>query len=156
MTSHPRSHKIAGYLLGNVCNAPGGPPGRAPVLFKGHFSEMMGPQYRDRPGAIAGQLTNSAKTWLLLAAALALRACEQNSTPALLEFPAAQAGRLEITYPLNETLFPPEIVAPTFNWSDETDGIAVPADGFEHECVPPMWPSAHRVYSPGLGFANRW
>ena len=27
-------------------------------------------------------------------------------------------GKLEITYPLDETLFPPEIVAPTFRWED--------------------------------------
>ena len=39
-------------------------------------------------------------------------------------FPSAAAGRLEITYPLDETLFPPEIVAPTFAWSDETSGVA--------------------------------
>ena len=85
---------------------------------------MMGPRHRDRSGAIAGQLTTAAKAWLLLAAVLVLSACEQNSPPALLEFPAAQAGGMEITYPLDETLFPPEIVAPTFNWRDETEGVA--------------------------------
>ena len=42
-------------------------------------------------------------------------------------------GGLEITYPLDETLFPPEIVAPTFVWTDETEsvarwGVAIPAD----------------------------
>ncbi|MCK4343961.1 MAG: PD40 domain-containing protein [Bacteroidales bacterium] len=30
------------------------------------------------------------------------------------------AGNLEITYPLDETLFPPEIVSPTIHWKDET------------------------------------
>jgi len=30
----------------------------------------------------------------------------------------AQYSRLTITYPLNETLFPPEIVPPTFRWQD--------------------------------------
>jgi tetratricopeptide (TPR) repeat protein len=33
------------------------------------------------------------------------------------------SGRLEITYPLDETLFPPDIVAPTFLWKDETEGV---------------------------------
>jgi len=40
-----------------------------------------------------------------------------------LAFPASPAGNLEITYPLDETLFPPEIVAPTFLWSDKTEGV---------------------------------
>jgi len=38
-------------------------------------------------------------------------------------FPSEPSGRLEITYPLDETLFPPEIVAPTFVWSDATEGV---------------------------------
>jgi Tfp pilus assembly protein PilF len=45
------------------------------------------------------------------------------SGPATLAFPTAPAGRLEIEYPLDETLFPPEIVAPTFVWSDDTEGV---------------------------------
>jgi tetratricopeptide (TPR) repeat protein len=85
---------------------------------------MMGPQYRDRPGAMAGQLKSAVKAWLMLAAVLVLSACEQNSPPAVLEFPAAQAGAMEITYPLDETLFPPDIVSPTIIWSDETEGVA--------------------------------
>ena len=35
----------------------------------------------------------------------------------------APAGRLAIQYPLNGTLFPPEIHPPTFTWSDETPGV---------------------------------
>ena len=35
----------------------------------------------------------------------------------------APAGRLAIQYPLNDTLFPPEIHPPTFTWSDETPGV---------------------------------
>ena len=31
-------------------------------------------------------------------------------------------GSLSIQYPLNETLFPPDIVAPTFRWDDEESG----------------------------------
>jgi tetratricopeptide (TPR) repeat protein len=62
---------------------------------------------------------------LLLAAALALCACGGESAPAPpLAFPSAPSGRLEITYPLDETLFPPDIVAPTFVWRDQTEGVA--------------------------------
>jgi tetratricopeptide (TPR) repeat protein len=60
---------------------------------------------------------------LLLAVALTLSACGRASEPAPLAFPSEAAGRLEITYPLDQTLFPPEIVAPTFVWSDETEGV---------------------------------
>jgi tetratricopeptide (TPR) repeat protein len=55
---------------------------------------------------------------LLLAAVLVLSACSKESGPAPVEFPAEPAGSLQIKYPLDETLFPPEIVAPTFVWSD--------------------------------------
>ncbi len=33
------------------------------------------------------------------------------------------AAALHITYPQDGTLFPPEIVAPTFLWADDTDGV---------------------------------
>ncbi|NRB41758.1 MAG: tetratricopeptide repeat protein [Pseudomonadales bacterium] len=32
-------------------------------------------------------------------------------------------GKLTVKYPLDETLFPPDIVAPTFVWSDDTAGV---------------------------------
>ena len=32
-------------------------------------------------------------------------------------------GSLMIQYPLNETLFPPDIVAPTFRWEDDSSGV---------------------------------
>jgi Flp pilus assembly protein TadD len=57
-----------------------------------------------------------------LVAALALFACGRE--PAPLAFPSEASGRLEIAYPLDETLFPPEIVAPTFVWKDETEGVS--------------------------------
>jgi len=60
---------------------------------------------------------------LLLAAALALCACGDPGPAPPLAFPSEPSGRLQITYPLDETLFPPEIVAPTFVWSDETEGV---------------------------------
>jgi Flp pilus assembly protein TadD/dipeptidyl aminopeptidase/acylaminoacyl peptidase len=66
---------------------------------------------------------NPRYTGLLLAAALALGACGKGAGPAPLDFPSAPSGGLEITYPLDETLFPPEIVAPTFVWSEETEGV---------------------------------
>jgi len=61
---------------------------------------------------------------LLLAAVLALGACGKGSEPTPLAFPSGPSGGIEIKYPLDETLFPPEIVAPTFVWSDETEGVA--------------------------------
>jgi len=57
---------------------------------------------------------------LLLAAVLILSGCAKANEPAPLPFPGAPSGALEIKYPLDETLFPPEIVAPTFVWSDAT------------------------------------
>jgi len=61
---------------------------------------------------------------MLLAAALALSACGKQSAPAPLAFPSKPVGGIEIKYPLDETLFPPEIVAPTFVWSDQTEGVS--------------------------------
>ena len=55
---------------------------------------------------------------------LALSACGKGPGPAPLAFPSEPSGGIEIKYPLDETLFPPEIVAPTFVWSDNTDGVA--------------------------------
>ncbi len=60
---------------------------------------------------------------LQLLVVLALGACEKGAGPAPLAFPSEPSGGLEIKYPLDETLFPPEIVAPTFVWSDETEGV---------------------------------
>ena len=56
----------------------------------------------------------------------ALPGCQPDSESRLqsLTFPNEPSGRLEITYPLDETLFPPEIVAPTLVWNDETNGVA--------------------------------
>ena len=59
----------------------------------------------------------------MLAAVLTLAACGKAPGPAPLVFPSEPAGGLEIKYPLDQTLFPPEIVAPTFVWSDRTAGV---------------------------------
>lgn len=64
-----------------------------------------------------------AAAWIVALAALGMGsvACPPDPGPAA--FPSGPSGRLEITYPLDETLFPPEIVAPTFVWRDETEGV---------------------------------
>ena len=66
----------------------------------------------------------AASAGLLLAAASFLASCERGSEPASLAFPSEPAGQLEIRYPLEETLFPPEIVAPTIIWNDATEAVA--------------------------------
>jgi tetratricopeptide (TPR) repeat protein len=83
----------------------------------------MDPRHRFQVGGSARARTVPARVGLLLAAALAPWACGRDSGPAPLAFPSEPSGRLEITYPLDETLFPPEIVAPTFVWSDETEDV---------------------------------
>ncbi|MGH0032652.1 MAG: hypothetical protein ACQGVC_22900, partial [Myxococcota bacterium] len=60
---------------------------------------------------------------LAAALALALAACGPDPAPRPVGFPDEPSGRLEIAYPLDETLFPPDIVAPTFSWKDDTDGV---------------------------------
>ena len=60
----------------------------------------------------------------MLAIILAISACSKEAAgPQPPAFPAAPAGSLQIQYPLDETLFPPEIVAPTFVWKDATEGV---------------------------------
>ncbi len=62
-------------------------------------------------------------TFLLLAVLLTLSACGRDSEPTALAPLAEPPGSLEVKYPLDQTLFPPEIVAPTFVWSDDTTGV---------------------------------
>ncbi|MCJ7452202.1 MAG: tetratricopeptide repeat protein [Steroidobacteraceae bacterium] len=84
----------------------------------------MDPRFSGRELTSTRGKSSRAGICLLLAAALALSACGKGSGPSPLAFPSESAGALEIKYPLDETLFPPEIVAPTFAWSDETGGVA--------------------------------
>ena len=60
---------------------------------------------------------------LLVTTLLAVGALGTGCKPAPVEFPAGSSGQLEISYPLDESLFPPEIVAPTFVWKDATEGV---------------------------------
>ncbi|SRR6056297_2822646 len=55
---------------------------------------------------------------------MALPGCQGESSREPIPFPTGKAGQLEITYPLDETLFPPDIVAPTFVWTDDTGDVA--------------------------------
>jgi hypothetical protein len=94
------------------------------ALLRGQIYQVMHSLSTDRSCAWARRRSSSAGTGLLLTAALALSACGQGSGPEPLAFPNEPSGRLELKYPLDQTLFPPEIVAPTFVWSDETQGVA--------------------------------
>jgi Flp pilus assembly protein TadD len=60
-----------------------------------------------------------------LAAGLFIAGCDREpSTQALIAAVAAAAeAQLQITYPLEGTLFPPESVAPTFVWEDKTGTV---------------------------------
>lgn len=81
-------------------------------------------QIRYRAAAAAPASDTGRGRALLLAAALAIGALASGCKPAPVEFPGAAAGQLEIQYPLDETLFPPDIVAPTVTWKDATEGVA--------------------------------
>ena len=56
------------------------------------------------------------KVGFLWLAALLAGACGQDPAPSPTAFPSQPSGRLEIQYPLDQTLFPPDIAAPTFTW----------------------------------------
>jgi len=60
---------------------------------------------------------------LLIAAVLAFGVVGSGCKPTPVEFPVGSSGQIEIKYPLDESLFPPEIVAPTFVWDDATEGV---------------------------------
>ena len=84
----------------------------------------MGPRCKNRFGASTPSMAAPGRAVLALVIILTVCACARDSGPATpLAFPTEPSGQLEITYPLDETLFPPDIVAPTFVWSDETEGV---------------------------------
>ena len=85
---------------------------------------MISLLHRFRPGASGRHWTTLYKVSHLLAAVVGLCAFQLDTRAAPATAPAPEpAGQLNITYPLDETLFPPDIVAPTFLWSDETQGV---------------------------------
>jgi len=72
---------------------------------------------------IAGLIT--AATLLGAALLVAIHKLEPNPEDILRQYRRdAEYGNLTIRYPLNETLFPPDIVAPTFRWEDENSTVA--------------------------------
>jgi Flp pilus assembly protein TadD len=84
----------------------------------------MNPNQSRRPhGGARARTSPFVGACILAAATLALAGCGKGAPPAPLAFPSQPSGSLEIKYPLDETLFPPDIVAPTFAWSDDTGGV---------------------------------
>jgi Flp pilus assembly protein TadD/Tol biopolymer transport system component len=86
------------------------------------FKDML--QNRNHTPAFARGPRISVGGFVFLAAALTFCALGTGCKPAPVAFPSAASGQLQIKYPLDDTLFPPEIVAPTFVWSDPTEGVS--------------------------------
>jgi Flp pilus assembly protein TadD len=62
--------------------------------------------------------------FLAVAVLAVLAGCDrQPATPQLVAAAQQASGRVQIGYPQEGTLFPPEIVAPTVVWSDDTPGV---------------------------------
>lgn len=72
------------------------------------------------------RFSNVFKFVLLLLILVAVVACKETATSDGLSNSQSQAqsAQLEINYPKDGTLFPPEIVAPNFIWNDNTQDIA--------------------------------
>ena len=84
----------------------------------------MSLRLRDRSGASAANWALPVRAAWLLTVVLTLCACEQQSSPKPpIEPSSTSFDGLEITYPLDETLFPPDIAAPTIIWKDDTKGV---------------------------------
>ena len=79
---------------------------------------MLRPGRRHAPSA----WTRHARVACLALAAATGIACSGERVPVV--FPSGPSGALALAYPFDESLFPPEIAAPTFVWEDETDGVA--------------------------------
>jgi tetratricopeptide (TPR) repeat protein len=84
---------------------------------------VRGAGKRDRAHTDVGLSAVNVRTAFLLIAALILGGCQQESSAPKLRFPGQASGQLEITYPPDGALFPPDIVAPTLLWSDDTQGV---------------------------------
>ncbi len=105
----------------------------------------MGFIFQERTSAGGSALR--AGIWLWLSGLVALGAMA--TTPATPAFPTSPSGQLTINYPLDDTLFPPDIAAPTFTWDDQTRTVErwqvlVKIDGGEQAimrfaAVQPSW-----------------
>ena len=86
---------------------------------------MRCPHHRDQTKTRADTCTTRLNLLILPWLVLLLGACNgQSDSTVITAFPSGPSGQLEITYPLDETLFPPDIVAPTFTWSEASEGVA--------------------------------
>src|SRR5215468_10405408 len=75
---------------------------------------------------LARRTVAAAAVPLVVAGGLFLAACDRGRTGTGETSGAAAdsaTARLQIAYPQEGTLFPPEIVAPTFTWEDKTTGV---------------------------------
>lgn len=72
---------------------------------------------------IAGVFRSTTRLFLVITALIALSGCQTEQEKAEAVFSNEPAGQLAIEYPLDETLFPSDIVAPKFVWEDKTEGV---------------------------------
>ncbi|MDG2049340.1 MAG: tetratricopeptide repeat protein [Myxococcota bacterium] len=108
----------------------------------------------------ADHVSSTPTRWLAIFVAVSgcclFTACEDSNRPATSSLAEIESGEIQILYPLDQTVFPPEIVAPTWRWQDPTDeavrwkieaGIRDPSTGgpFETFSSNPFWrPSAEQ------------
>ncbi len=91
------------------------------------------PTEHSQPGTLHGELSRDFATQVLAA-------CQDLSLP----------GRLTIRYPLDEAIFPPDIVAPTFDWQDyhtQTNAWLVAFD-FRDGSTPASFPCNRQEWTP--------
>ncbi len=81
---------------------------------------------------------------------LLLAGCQRQTFDGPVAFPSESIGQLEITYPIDETLFPPDIVAPTFIWKDETASAShwLVLLQFDGQADPMRFPAAGPSWRP--------
>ncbi len=95
---------------------------------------------KEAPPSSPGALAIEAPGWGLPAATASDR------VPSLGEAATAKAGAaLAIDYPLDETVYPPDLVPPTVRWTDDTDGV----DGWVVEIAPEDGGPPLRALVPG-------
>ena len=86
---------------------------------------MASPQNQHHLGVSLGTLQYGCKMVCSIICLLVLFSCEPHSqNNSANTFPDSPMGGVEITYPLNDTLFPADIVAPTFIWKGQNDAVS--------------------------------